>query len=371
MLSLAAFSGVLIYGMIAALLGTILPELSKKFNLKPQQMAQIAMAQAVGLVLASIFVGPLIDGQGHKVALVVALGLVGGALLMLPRSAGFGMIALLLFIVGFGGGIIVAGANSLNGNVQQEFGWGSTFTSNIMNLWFGLGGLLTPFIMANLFKGNAYKLLYFIATVAGASLALNAIAPLPPAAATGAGYDMALFSNGNFWLVSALLFLYIAAEVGVWNWLVQHLISVGLPEKSALNILSLGFALGLIGGRLATGLLPADVNPAMVTLGCAVLMALFTYGMLQVKDGKAAGGLVFATGVAMGPVFPTAIAITQAKVVGNTALGLALVFGWLGLAVSSPLIGALTGGETKNLKTALLILPGCAAIMAVVSYLLR
>jgi hypothetical protein len=39
--------------------------------------------------------------------------------------------------------------------------------------------------------------------------------------------------------------------VGVWNWLAQHLIAQGIPESRALNILSLGFALGLLIGRVA------------------------------------------------------------------------------------------------------------------------
>lgn len=374
MLTFAAVLGVLVYGMIAALLGTILPELSKRFSLTPKQMAQIALSQAVGLVLASIAVGPLIDGQGVKVALVVGLAFVGGALLMLPRATGFGMIALLLFAVGFGGGIIVAGSNGLNPNIQAEFHWTGTFTANFLNLFFGLGGLITPFIAANIFKGNAFRLLYLIATVTGFALAMNAIAPLP--APTNAGGSFAgagaLFGSGPFWLICTLLFFYIASEVGVWNWLVQHLISVGLPEKTALNILSLGFALGLIVGRLATYFVPSDFPAELVTLTCGVLMAATTFIMLQSASATVAGICVFIGGMAMGPVFPTAIAITQQKFPGNnTALGLALVFGWLGLAVSTPIIGSIAGGDTKRIKTALLVLPAFGVIIAAVSFALR
>ena len=37
----------------------------------------------------------------------------------------------------------------------------------------------------------------------------------------------------------------------MWNWLPRHLIAQGIPESKALNILSLGFALGLLMGRVA------------------------------------------------------------------------------------------------------------------------
>lgn len=372
LLTLAAVSGVLIYGMIAALLGTILPELSRKFNLTPQQMGRIALSQAVGLVLASVIVGPLIGAAGKKGALVVALAIVGLGLFRLPRSNGFTQIATFLFVIGFGGGIIVAAANSLTSEMGS--GMSEMTKTNLLNSFFGLGGLLTPFIAANLFKGNSSKLINFIFLVSMVGLALNLAAPIPGPAGGGTPFEGAggVLSSGAFWLISLLFFLYIASEVGVWNWLVQHLIAQGVPEKSALNALSLGFALGLLLGRLLiVPALPSDLSPVQVTLGAAVLMAITTYAMLQVKSAGAAAGTVFVAGLAMAPVFPNCIAITNLTFPNNpTALGLALVFGWLGLAVSSPLIGALGGGDTRRLKTALLVLPAASVLMIGISFAL-
>jgi len=101
-------------------------------------------------------------------------------------------------------------------------------------------------------------------------------------------------------------------------------------------------------------------------------MAATTFIMLQSASAAVAGACVFIGGMAMGPVFPTAIAITQQKFPGNnTALGLALVFGWLGLAVSTPIIGSIAGGDTKRIKPALLVLPAFGVIIAAVSFALR
>lgn len=373
LLTLAAVSGVLVYGMIAALLGTILPELSKKLNLTPAQMGRIALAQAVGLVLASIAVGPLIGMAGKKVALVLALAIVGFGLFSLPRSGSFGAVAGMMMTIGFGGGIIVAGANSLTGEMGNEMT--EMTKTNLLNSFFGLGGLLTPFIAANLFKGDSKKLLGLIFVVTMVSLLLCAVGPLPGAPAeAGAAFAGAgdVLGSGAFWLVSLLFFFYIACEVGVWNWLVQHLVAQGIPEKSALNALSLGFALGLLLGRLlVVPFLPKDLSPVQVTLGAAVLMAITTYLMLQASSATMAAGMVFVAGLAMAPVFPNCIAITLTLFKGNpTALGLALVFGWMGLAVSSPIIGALGGGDTKKLKTALLVLPAMSVVMIGISFVL-
>ncbi|MCS7025393.1 MAG: MFS transporter [Bryobacteraceae bacterium] len=372
LLILAAVSGVLIYGMVAALLGTILPELSKRLQLTPKQMGRIALSQALGLVLASIVVGPLIGLAGKKIALVVALAIVTFGLLSLPRSKSFGTVASMLFVIGFGGGIIVAGANSLTADMGA--GMSEMTKTNLLNSFFGLGGLLTPFIAANLFKGDSAKLLNLIAALAGVSLVLCAVGPVPGPVGSGDAFGGAgaVLATGAFWLVSLLFFLYIACEVGVWNWLVQHLVAQGLPEKSALNVLSLGFALGLLLGRLLiVPFLPKDLSPVQVTLGAGVLMALTTYGMLQVRSATAAAAAVFIGGLAMAPVFPNAIAITNMTFQSNpTALGLALVFGWMGLAVSSPIIGALGGHDTRRLKTALLVLPVMSILIVGVSALL-
>src|SRR5580698_11544359 len=105
----AAIVATFIYGMIAAMLGTILPELSDRFQLTPRQNGTIALAQALGLIVASLAVGPLLDDEGKKAGLILGLAFISLALFVLPRSGGFRSIAFLLFLLGIGGGIVVTG----------------------------------------------------------------------------------------------------------------------------------------------------------------------------------------------------------------------------------------------------------------------
>ena len=142
MLIVAAILAIFVYGMIAAMLGTILPDFSQRFNLSPKQNGNIALAQAVGLIAASIFAGPLIDSQGTKAGLMLGLGLAALALLLLPRATGYGSIMGYLLLLGLGGGCIVTGAFALAGSM----GGNTARTFNLVNLFFGLGGMATPFI---------------------------------------------------------------------------------------------------------------------------------------------------------------------------------------------------------------------------------
>ena len=364
MLILAAILAIFVYGMIAAMLGTILPELSERFHLTPSQNGTIASAQAIGLILASLGVGPLLDNEGNKLGMVLGLVFISIALFALPRSPGFRTILLLLFLLGVGGGTLVTAANSLVSDVGAAH---RATALNLVNLFFGLGGLATPFIAANLFKRNWVRLCNTIAFLAVTTLAIEMLTQMP--GPTGTGFILAdagpVLGRPVLFLIGLFLFLYIGCEVGMWNWLVRHLIAQGIPESRALNILSLGFALGLLIGR--AGILPilSHVPAITVTLIGSVAMAVTTFLALRTNKPAAAAVLVFLSGISMAPVFPTTIAIIGDTFprMTSTAIGFVITCGWTGLAVSSRVIGAIAGGDPRRLKKALLVIPASAVLM--------
>jgi len=364
----AAIVAIFIYGSIASMLGTILPELSERFGLTPAQNGTIAFVQALGLIVASIGVGPLLDTEGYKVGLVLGLVLIAIALFALPRSKGFRSILALLFLLGLGGGIIVAGANALASNASN--GHGATVL-NLVNLFFGLGGLTTPFIAANLFKKNWVKLCYTVATFTVITIFIQMIPAMP--APTGAGFVLAevgpVLGKPLLFMLAALLFLSASSEVAVWNWLPRHLIAQGVPESRALNILSLGLLLG----RVAVAPILINVPAVNVSLIASVCMAVTTYLMLQTKKPLMAGILVFAAGVSMAPIFPNIMAITGEAFprMTGTAMGFVLTCGWVGLAVSSQIIGSIAGNDTMRLKKALLYIPTASVLMVVLCVAIR
>lgn len=374
MLILAAVLAIFVYGLIAAMLGTILPDLSKRFSLSPKQNGNIAMAQGIGLMLGSFFIGPLVDTQGKKLGLLLALGLIALALLGLRSAVGYTIIAGSMLILGIGGGSLVTAAFALAGDIKIE-SLSTAGVFNLLNLFFGLGGLLTPLLAAKVFNNNSGRLTVFAAALALITLVIHSMTPM--AAPSGqVSFQVSqvseLLGNPALLLLAAFLFLYVAAEVGVWNWLARHLIAQGVPEKNAITILSLGFALGILLGRVAVAPVLSSVSPERVLTGAAVLMALTTYGMLQTRAPNVAWAAVFLAGIAMAPVFPTTLAVVGGKfpAMAATATGIATTAGWFGLVVSSPIIGSVAGEDPTRLKTALLLLPAFSVLMAVISVML-
>ena len=375
MLIFAAIAAIFVYGMIAAMLGTILPNLSDRFRLTPAQNGTIAFAQAVGLIIASVGVGPLLDNEGKRIGLILGLALIAIALYALPRSPGFRSILFLLFLLGMGGGIVVTGANAL---VSDIGGAHRAIALNLVNLFFGLGGLATPFVSANLFKSNWVRLCYTVASLTIVALAIQAVTSMP--APTGGASLRFLVADAGpvlgrplLFLLGLFLFLYITCEVGVWNWLPRHLIAQGIPESRALNILSLGFALGLLVGRIGVSPILMRVPAIDVTLAASAAMAVTTFLMLRTRKPTAAFALVFLAGVSMAPVFPTTLAIVGDAFprMTGTAIGFVITCGWVGLAVSSRIIGAIAGPDPARLKKALLVIPASAVLMVGLNLAMR
>ena len=82
---------------------------------------------------------------------------------------------------------------------------------------------------------------------------------------------------------------------------------------------------------------------------------------------------MFMAGVSMAPVFPTTLAVVGDAFphMASTALGIVISCGWLGLAVSSRLIGAIAGGDSKRLGKALMVIPAFSILMVAVSLSVR
>ncbi len=371
LLIFAASLAVFVYGMVASMLGTINPALASRFGLDNMQTSYIALAQGIGLVIASVSVGPLLDREGKKVGLLLGLGLVTAAFLVLANATGYATMVLSMAVLGLGGGITLTAANALGSDVSENR---RAIVLNILNVFVGLGGLITPFVAGNLLGGDAMRVAYGGAILTAIALVIQLFTKVPAPVAQGAGIPISsVFREKLLFVLAFSVLLYTACEFAVWNWLPKFLISRGIPETSALNILSLGFALGLLLGRVAVTPILIRIKPLTVTTAAAALMAITTYQLLQTHDATSAGIVVFCAGLAMAPVFPTCVALVASlfKHGAATAIGFTITCGFTGLVISSPIIGWIAGPDPKGLASGLMVLPVCSLIMVCLYLLLR
>ncbi len=366
MLILSAILAIFVYGLIAPILGALLPT----YGLTAGQQGTLATLQALGLVVASLSAGPFIDIKGNKLALLTGLALIVASLAAAPNAGGYNGLLAVYFILGIGGGIVVTGSNSLAGAVDPSRR-GSVL--NFLNLFFGLGSIITTFIASE--HIDAAVVCYLIAGLAAVALIVNALTSMPrPSGKANFHVNEVppLLVKPQLILLSLFLFLYVACEVGVWNWLKTYLVqSVHFDESSAGHVVSYGFAFGILLGRVVVSRILIKVPALTVTMVVSVLMAITTYAMLHLQSSGAITAAVFCAGLSMAPVFPTTLAMAQDAFPRGTATAMSIVitFGWIGLAVSSPIIGALAEGGTY--RRALMLIPIFSVLMFFVNLAMR
>ncbi len=366
MLILAAILAIFVYGLIAPMLGALLPT----YSLTPDQQGTLGLSQALGLVIASLSAGPIIDVKGHKIGLVSGLSLVALSLFAAPNAGSYSGLLMVYFLLGIGGGITVTGANALAGSVD-ETRRGTTL--NFLNLFFGLGGIVTTYAGSGVL--SPVSLCYTVAGLTVVAVLVNVATKMPAPSGVSSfklSEASALITQPKLILLSLFLFLYVACEVGVWNWLKTYLIGdLHMDGSQAGKIVSYGFAFGILVGRVVVSRILVKVPALSVTLVSAILMAVTTYAMLHATTSTSVAVAVFCAGLAMAPVFPTTLAMVGDAFPRGTAsaMGIAITFGWIGLAVSSPIIGRINTAST--LQNALLLLPIFSIAMVVVNFLLR
>ena len=371
MLIFAACLAIFVYGMVASMVGTINPALAAKFQLNNVQASYLALAQGIGLVVASVSVGPLMDRQGKKVGLVLGLTFVAVAMLALATASGFTVILVAMIVMGMGGGIIITGANALGSDVSESRRAERVELPQHLR-W--TGGLATPFVAGNLLAGDAVRVAYAAAALTIVTLLVHLALRIPRPIASGTPQkSSAVFRLRSCTRWAARRSCTRRASSGVWNWPVKYMMTRGVAATTALNVLSLGFALGLLLGRVAVTPILIKVPPTTVTVTASTLMALTTFAMLQVSDVTMLGVIVFLAGVAMAPVFPTTVAIVGDifKEGSSTAIGFTITCGFSGLVVSSPLIGWLAGPDPGGLGRGLLLLPAFSIALVVVNLVIR
>lgn len=366
MLIFVACLVIFVYGMLSSLLGTIIPGLADELHLTNSAIGYIALAQGIGLAGTSVFAGALMDRKGTKLGVAVGLVATIGGLGLLIQSANTLSIAMSMLVIGFGGSIVIVGANAI---ANEAGGEKRAAALNFLNVFSGLGGLATPFVAGNLLNANPKRTALF---GLAATLLVLVVALLTPISKSQQNQKSqgasSLFRSASLYLLSAVTLLYTACEFGIWNWLPKYLIAMGMPSAGALTILSLGFASGLLLGRVAATPILMRASPLAITISCSIAMAIFTYLILQPMPRWLITSCVFCAGIAMAPVFPTTVAIIG-KIFRSrsaTAIGFAITCGFSGLILSSPVIGWLSGSDPKGIGRGLLLLPFCSIAICII-----
>lgn len=345
--SLSAIT-ILIHGSTLLSLPIYFLDISKDFG---GIVNTAATAMLLGMAIASLAVGWLLDRTPPRLVILVGVAVTGGGNILGAFSDSVTQLSFAMAAIGAGVGAstIVPGLAILNRLYVSNKGVAlAVFVSATM-----LAGVLMPPLAAIFMRQWGWRTSMMIMGTAPVLLCLPLVALLPilPAAAPilsghkpGKRGKTLLASPGYLLLLSALVMIQFAIN-GVLFSAVKCLTKTGWTEMQAITAYSLANLLG-IPSLFVGGLLADRYGPRPILVIAALLLAAGTAAVMEGLATSLAGPLLFialwGVGSALpGQLGPMLLSLIVPQSVSSLALGLAI-------AISS-LIGALAPFSTDTM----------------------
>jgi fucose permease len=329
-----AATGIFVFGIVMAVLGTLfgLPEMRQRLKIDLAQQGNVFLLLYVGILLATLVAGPVIDSMGNKVILVASAALVASGMAGFAYAHSFGQAAIPAVLLGLGGGGLNTSTNAL---VSDLYGEKRGPMLNVLGIFYGIGALGIPLLVA-VIAGHfpiAPQLL-ICAGLAGACALLFLAMQFPEASAAQSFSWREALQVARYpgvLVLGFLLFCQSGDEASIGGWTSTFVGETGLGARTATLILA-GYWAALMVGRLLVARLLKFVGKRQLVLGSG-LGALVGAAILLTSrlEGMLVAGVLL-IGLSYAGVFPTALAIagdTYRKMTG-TVFGLLFAIALVG-----------------------------------------
>ena len=209
-----------------------------------------------------------------------------------------------------------------------------------------------------------------------APVVFAAIAVYPDVQKTGLTFAQAfagafgLLANPAIIVAGLALFCYVGLEVSMGGWISTYAANQGFDARGANMVLS-SFWIGLMIARLIATVVVTSANGVWVVSVLALAVAVIIGLMIAARSRNVAALLVFLTGLCFGPIFPTIVGVTFAKIdpgIYGSAFGIIFAIGLLGGSTLPAAIGMYSQG--KPIKKSFPIAMAAALVLFVLAFVM-
>ena len=347
-----AYLGFVSLGLPDGLLGVAWPSMRESFGLRLDALGPLLVATTGGYVFASFASGWILARINVGALLALSCLATGAGLLGYAGAPSFAVVIGFGVFAGLGAGAIDAGINTY---VATNHG---PRTVSWLHACYGVGAALGPAVMTRVLADDLpWQRGYLLVALAQLALAaaFTATASRWPRVGEADSASDSSVANApareTLRLRAAVLgvlafFAYtgIEATAGAWSYSL-------LTQARGLSLAAAGFWVsafwvGLTVGRIASGAIARALEaPALLSLSLAIAGAGAVLLWLAPWPALAASGLAL-LGLGCGPIFPTLIAATPARVglthAGN-AVGFQIAAAALGQSLLPWIVGAFAG----------------------------
>ena len=357
--------GFVLTGLGTALLGPILPLLTRQWYLEDAQSGLLLLAQFCGSFLGGVTVS-----RHLRRSLLTGLAAAAVGFGVFAIAPGLAVACIGLSLGGFGLGQIIASTNILAGRRYTEHR-GSALA--LLNFSWSFGAMLSPLLAAWLLPRFALRgmLECFAALFVVAAIAMTA-ETRETQEEIGATDDLS-GSKGLrrtvFLYFAGLLFLYGGLETCLSGWLTTYALRYGDKTLAISEYTTLLLWVALTVGRAGSSLVMLRIKERTVQRWGLALAVIFTGGLATAHSAAAIAAFAVLLGLSLSPFFPSTFALLMAESPAARQAGIVLAVSGLGAAALPWLMGVIST-RTGSLQIAL-ALPLAAAILLLAMSLCR
>ena len=312
----AAFAGMFLFGIAAALLGATLPVLSERLQIGLGRVGTLFLVMNACMLASSFALGALQDRFGMKPPLVVGPLVVGAALLVVAGAESYAQLVLAVALLGVGGSALNGASNALVADLHEDPAAKSA-ALNLVGLFFGFGALFIPFAIGLLLRTAGLR---GILTAGAALCALvavaNALPAYPPAKQAG-GLSLAeavrfardplvlllgfllFFQSGNEFILGGYTSTFLTSELGM---------GVGAASYALAGFWA---ALMLTRGWLGRG--RSSLTGGRLVMASAAASAVATALLVTASRPRLAVLVVVTLGATAAGIFPAVLGVAGSR----------------------------------------------------------
>ncbi|MFN7994920.1 MAG: MFS transporter [Bryobacteraceae bacterium] len=329
LLGAAANAGMLVFGVVMALLGAVLPALSARIGFDLAQAGQLFLVMNLCMLVCSLGLGPAMDRIGMKAPMTLGPLAVGGALLLLAFASQFPMLLAAVALLGLGGGALNGATNTLVADLHPEAGRKSA-ALNLLGMFFGFGALLLPFGIGSLL--NRLGLVSILAAAAilcaGVAVFSGSLAFPPPKQSGGkAAGDVGRFLRMPLvWTFAMLLFFESGNEFLLGGYISTYLTrEIRLPLSSASYALAGFWAAIMLSRALSSRVLLRVPGPRIIM--CSAAVSALASAALVLAGGAGTAVIAAVTlGFGLAGIYPTTLGVAGARFAEHSGTVFGILF---------------------------------------------
>lgn len=378
-----SYCAFILVGVSAGVGGVLLPAQMADYGVDRSRIGFTFFVFSAGFMLAGSLAGPMMQRFDTRATLAAGVAVfVVSALYTATRPAFAGLLVVQLFL-GYGIGVLESVLNTHLARMSR-----AAQRVNRLHAFFGVGALVGPLLATWMLRSWPWQRVWLVIAFATAVLLLGVLLLVPKAQWSAPGHAPHAAQPGTaptmdaaapsptpasrgllaaavreraVVLVALFLAVYVGLEISVGNWGFSFLVDARSQSQLHAGYALSGYWLGLTVGRFVIS--PAASRVGLSEVGVSFLClagVLAACALVWLSPGPAAGAGLALLGFFLGPLFPTAMAITprlaEARIV-PTAIGIVNGVSVIGGSALPWLAGTLS--QSAGTST---LLPFCAAL---------